>query len=40
MESSFMRTDVVGRLAAIVLALEGLAIMGLVVWQIWALGLR
>jgi multisubunit Na+/H+ antiporter MnhF subunit len=37
MESSFMRTDVVGRLAAIVLALEGLAIMGLVVWQIWAL---
>ncbi|SFR99621.1 hypothetical protein SAMN04487846_1291 [Microbacterium sp. cf046] len=32
-----MRTHVAGRLAAILLGLEGLAIIALVVWQVWAL---
>lgn len=32
-----MRTHVAGRIAAILLAIEGLAIVGLVVWQVGAL---
>ena len=32
-----MRTHVAGRIAAVLLALEGLAIVGLVVWQVGAL---
>ncbi|MET0830602.1 MAG: histidine kinase [Microbacterium sp.] len=32
-----MRTHVAGRIAAVLLVLEGLAIIALVVWQVWAL---